>query len=121
MSYTRMKTFTLDTGHEFSYYPSESLSKNVQVVTVNHVTSSLSLGELVNVADELYVGYDDVTVSGYDFELEVETKIQETDEMYSQRMKWIENNQSKAKAKGAAKLDRERKEYERLKKKFGDL
>jgi hypothetical protein len=40
--------------------------------------------------------------------------------MYGQRMKWIENNQSKAKAENVAKLDRERKEYERLKKKFGD-
>jgi MoaA/NifB/PqqE/SkfB family radical SAM enzyme len=117
--YGRQKTFKVK-GRSFTYYPSESLSKNVQVVTVSHVTTSVCLDELIGLAAELDVDYETVEISSYDYELEFETKIQETDEMYGQRMKWIENNQSKAKAENVAKLDRERKEYERLKKKFGD-
>jgi MoaA/NifB/PqqE/SkfB family radical SAM enzyme len=117
--YGRQKTFKVK-GRPFTYYPSESLSKNVQVVTVSHVTTSARLDELIDLANELDVDYETVEISSYDYELEFETKIQEIDEMYSQRMKWIENSQAKSKAEKAAKLEKERKEYERLKKKFGD-
>jgi hypothetical protein len=117
--YGRQKTFKVD-GKAFAYYPSESLSKNVQSITVSHVTPAIiSLDVLIDLANGLGVNYDEIDISSYDSELEIETKIEETEEMYSQRMQWIENSQAKSKAEKAAKLDRERKEYERLKKKFG--
>jgi hypothetical protein len=121
--YGRQKTFKTQTGHTLTYWPSTSQSKNVQVITVSHTWySGQTLDTIVNLAGALGVALADVEImqGDDDYEVKAEMTILETDAMYQERMNWVQASEKARKVKHAKDLENERKEYERLKKKFGD-